>query len=91
MKYALIYESGDDVGEKAPIHFPAHRARWHEFHARGVLLMIGPFSDRQGALGIFTTREAAEEFAREDPFVVHGVVRGDWQVREWNEALFEPR
>jgi hypothetical protein len=30
-----------------------------------------------------------EEFARGDPFVVHGVVRR-WYVREWNEALGEP-
>jgi uncharacterized protein YciI len=32
------------------------------------------------------SRQAAEEFARNDPFVVHGVVRG-WSIREWNEAL----
>ena len=37
-------------------------------------------------MAIFTTREAAEEFARGDPFVVTGVVR-NWQVREWNEVL----
>jgi amino acid transporter len=37
-------------------------------------------------LGIFTTRAAAEEFVRGDPFVLHGVVR-NWTIREWNEAL----
>jgi uncharacterized protein len=37
-------------------------------------------------MAVFTTREAAEEFAREDPFVVNGVVR-DWQIREWNESF----
>lgn len=86
MKYALFYESGDDVGARAPLHFPAHRARWSDFHSRGTLLMIGSFADQEGALGIFTTREAAEEFAREDPFVLNGVVRS-WKIREWNEAL----
>ena len=35
---------------------------------------------------IFTTREAAEEFVRSDPFVLDGVVRS-WTIREWNEAL----
>ncbi len=30
--------------------------------------------------------EAAEEFARNDPFVVNGVVRS-WEVREWHEAV----
>ena len=37
-------------------------------------------------MGIFTTRAAAEEFVRGDPFVLHGVVR-NWTTREWNEAL----
>ncbi len=33
-----------------------------------------------------TSREAAEEFARSDPFVVNGVV-SFWEVREWDEAV----
>ncbi len=40
-------------------------------------------------LAVFTTREAAEEFARTDPFVLHGLIR-DWSVKEWAEALGEP-
>ena len=53
--------------------------------------MIGPFANalEDGAMGIFTTREAAEEFVRGDPFVLHGVVR-NWTIREWNEALVPP-
>jgi uncharacterized protein len=39
-------------------------------------------------MGIFTTREAAEEFARDDPFVLGGVVSA-WEVREWNEVEFD--
>jgi uncharacterized protein YciI len=74
------------VAEKAPLHFAAHRARWGEFHDRGTLLLIGPFSDQSGAMGVFTTREAAEEFAAGDPFVLNGVVKS-WQIREWREAL----
>ena len=37
-------------------------------------------------MAIFTSREAAEEFVREDPFVLNGVVSG-WQIREWDEAF----
>jgi uncharacterized protein YciI len=88
VKYLLFYEPAADFRSQAPLHFPAHRARLDAFHARGTLLMAGalvnPMDGR--ALGIFTTREAAEEFVREDPFVVHGVV-GEWQIREWNEVL----
>jgi hypothetical protein len=86
MKYVLIYDSADDVADRAPQHFAAHRARWAEFHEAGTLLLIGPYADRSGALAVFTTREAAEEFARTDPFVLHGLVRG-WSVKEWAEAL----
>ena len=65
-----------------------HRARWAEFGRRGELLMIGPFANAQeeGSIGIFTTRQAAEEFVRGDPFVLHGVVR-NWYIRDWMEAL----
>jgi uncharacterized protein YciI len=76
VKYVVIYESGDDVRAKAPIHFPAHSARWQAFRDRGELLMSGTFSDLSGAMGIFTSREAAEAFVKEDPFVLQGVVRG---------------
>jgi uncharacterized protein len=88
MKAVVFYESADDVATKGRAHFAAHRARWQEFADRGELLMIGPFANAQddGAMGVFTTRAAAEEFVRGDPFVVHGVVRS-WTIREWNEAL----
>ena len=87
MKYVLFYESADDIREKAPLHGAAHRAHWREFQEAGTLLMVGPFSDpADGALAIFTTREAAERFASEDPFVTKGVVK-HWRIGEWNEAL----
>jgi uncharacterized protein YciI len=87
-KYVLLYESADDVASRAPAHFPAHSARLQEFHADGSLLMVGAFADAQadGSMAVFTTREAAEAFAREDPFVLNGVVR-DWRILEWNEIL----
>ena len=85
-KYVLQYESAEDVRTKAPIHFAAHKARWHEFLDQGTLLMIGTFADLEGSMAVFSTREAAEEFARSDPFVLNGVV-SSWRVREWNEAI----
>jgi len=89
VKYVLFCESADDMAEKIPLHFPAHRTRWQEFSERGSLLLIGPFSDRSGAMSVFTTRAAAEEFAAGDPFVLHGVIR-NWYIREWMEALATP-
>jgi uncharacterized protein len=87
MKVVMFYEVAPDGLAKARIHYEAHRARLNEFHARGTLLMAGPFANpAEGAMGIFTGREAAEEFIRDDPFVVNGVV-ANWSLREWNEVL----
>ena len=88
MKYVLFYDSADNVAARAPAHYEAHCARLDDFRARGVLLMVGTFADPQadGSMSVFTTREAAEEFAQDDPFVRNGVVRA-WRVKEWNEIL----
>ena len=88
MRYVLFYESGDDVASKAPLHMDRHGAHIDEFHAAGTLLQIGTFGDPQteGAMGVFTTSDAAEEFATNDPFVLNGVVRR-WYIREWREIL----
>ena len=80
LRYVLFYESGNL--SLAAENFPAHRGRYEEFMRRGVLLSLGPFSDRSGSMAVFTTREAAEEFASGDPFVQHGVV-SKWSIREW--------
>lgn len=87
MRYALLYESAPDFRTKVPEHIEAHRAMWKRYREAGTLLLIGPLTDPPfGALGVFTTREAAEAFVREDPFVAHGLV-GRWSIREWNEVL----
>ena len=87
MKTVVFYESSAHLAAKTPLHIVEHRARWKEFADLGELLMIGPFANAQeGAMGIFTTRAAAEEFVRGDPFVLHGIVR-NWIIRDWNEAL----
>jgi uncharacterized protein YciI len=83
LRYILFYKSGDL--SLAAQHFPSHKARYTEFMQRGALLSLGPFSDRSGSIAVFTTREAAEEFASDDPFVLNGVV-STWTIREWREV-----
>ncbi|WP_459112889.1 YciI family protein [Rugosimonospora acidiphila] len=34
-------------------------------------------------MAIFTTREAAEEFTKDEPFVINGLVRR-WHIKDWN-------
>jgi uncharacterized protein YciI len=90
VKYVLSYESPADLDvEDLRAHFPGHRARWAVFQVPGTLLLIGPYANREGALAVFTTQEAAEEFAAPDPFVLNGLV-ANWHIKAWNEALLEP-
>ena len=88
MMHVVFYAPGEDVATKAPLHFPAHKARLDEFHARGVLRLVGAFEDpvRDGSMAVFTTREAADEFVAGDPFVLEGVV-ASVEIRGWNEVL----
>jgi uncharacterized protein YciI len=88
-RYVLFYDTGENYPAGAREHFPAHQARYQEFMRRGVLLSVGPFTDGAGgAMAVFTSRDAAEEFVAEDPFVLNAVV-GKWHVREWHEVTPE--
>jgi uncharacterized protein len=88
MKYVLRYEPGEHVATRGPEFLAAHQERLRRFHRQGTLLMVGPLDDPQieGAMAVFTSREAAEEFVADDPFVRHGVI-GTWRIHEWNEIL----
>jgi len=90
MKYVMTYRAVEDFLPLAQENFPAHAVRLREFHDRGDLLMVGTFDEPMNgdAMGIFASREAAEEFVAGDPFVVNGVV-ASWTVRPWNEVLHQ--
>jgi uncharacterized protein YciI len=87
-KFLMTYETTPEGLARARDHLLAHRDRLDQFCARGTLLMAGPVMDGSGrAFGVFTSREAADDFIAGDPFVVHQVV-ARWTVVEWNEVLF---
>jgi uncharacterized protein YciI len=87
VKHVLFYDLADGAEALAQEHFPEHSARLTAFHERGLLLMVGTFTDPpMGAMAVFTSRAAVEEFVADDPFVRRGVVAAP-RVREWNEIL----
>ena len=65
--------------------YPRHKLVVDRFVARGDVIGIGPFADR-GNMAIFRTRAAAEEFARQDPFALEGLVKS-YAIRDWNDAM----
>ena len=67
--------------------FPRHKAVVDAFVARGDVVGIGPFADL-GNMAIFRTRQAAEAFSKQDPFILEGVVTSV-VIRDWNDTMLE--
>jgi hypothetical protein len=88
LRFETSYSSLDDALKRAPDEIRAHLARTRDFHARGVLLEAGAFRDAGPlrTMAIFTTREAAEEYAAGDPFVLNGMVTSH-SIDEWTDAV----
>jgi uncharacterized protein YciI len=67
--------------------YPRHKAVVDAFIARGEVIGIGPFSDRGGGnLAIFRSREAAEAFVKQDPFILEGLIKS-YEIREWGDQM----
>jgi uncharacterized protein YciI len=85
MKTVVIGESSGATREAIMAVFPRHKAVVDTFIARGVVLGIGPFDDG-GNMAIFKTREAAEAFSKQDPFILEGLVKS-FVIKEWRDSL----
>jgi len=87
MKYLLFYDYVEDVLERRVPLREEHLGLAGRMHADGPLVMAGAFTDPlDGAVFVFTTREAAEGFPALDPYVANGLVTR-WHVREWNVVV----
>ena len=87
MKFVVIGEGAGASMETVMKVYPRHKAVADQFIQRGEVIGIGPFADSQrGNMAIFRTREAAERFTREDPFILEGLIKS-FVIREWNDAL----
>jgi len=66
--------------------FPRHKAVVDTFVARGDVIGIGPFADRTGSMAIFRSREAAQAFVEQDPFILEGLIKS-YEIREWADDM----
>ncbi|HEY7173021.1 MAG TPA: YciI family protein [Vicinamibacterales bacterium] len=87
MKAVVIGESSGATMEQVMAVYPRHKAVVDAFVARGDVIGIGPFSDR-GNMAIFRSREAAEAFVKQDPFVLEGLVKS-YAIREWGDQMLQ--
>jgi uncharacterized protein YciI len=71
----LFYEYVPDIAERRAPHRQAHLALLRDLNAKGDCLLAGATGDpARGAAIVFRTPEAAERFAKEDPYVKAGLV-----------------
>jgi uncharacterized protein YciI len=92
MRWVLLYDLVDDYLGRRPALRDQHLELARAAHARGELLLAGALADPYDrALLVFAGdgSEIAEEFARNDPYVINGLVTS-WTVRQWNEVLASP-
>ena len=85
MKAVVIGESSGAAMETIMGVYPRHKAVVNKYIAKGEVIGIGPFGDR-GNMAIFKSREAAEEFVKEDPFILEGLVKS-FVIRDWNDNM----
>lgn len=87
--FLLFYEAGPDYVERRPQFRAEHLALAWAAQERGDMVLAGPLADPvDGAVLIFTgeNKSVAENFARNDPYVISGMV-ARWHVREWTTVI----
>lgn len=85
MKAVVIGEPSGASMETIMSVYPRHKAVAEKFIERGDVIGMGPFAGG-GNMAIFKTREAAEQFTKEDPFILEGLVKS-FVIRDWNDNL----
>ncbi|HYU78796.1 MAG TPA: YciI-like protein [Vicinamibacterales bacterium] len=87
--FTLTYDTVDDFVNRRVPHRMRHLTLVRDAHARGELVMAGALGHPpDGALLVFRAadRQVVETFARQDPYVIEGLVR-QWHVRPWTVVV----
>ena len=87
MKAVVIGKGSGASRELIMATYPRHKVVVDEFIARGDVIGIGPLTDQGGGnLAIFRSREAAEAFVKQDPFILEGLV-ASYDIRDWGDQM----
>ena len=82
-----FYNVADNFIQRRDQFRSAHLTLAKESEAKGDLVMAGALSEPvDRAVLVFTSRKAAEEFAKIDPFYLNGLVRS-CAIRKWNAVI----
>jgi uncharacterized protein YciI len=89
MKAVVFYELGNVTMEQVMEVYPRHKTIVDKFADEQKIIAIGPFADpKGGSMGVFKDKATAEDFIKQDPFVIEGIA-GKVTIKEWNEILLK--
>lgn len=87
--FVLFYDYAAGFRERRAPHRAAHIGLANASVARDELQLGGAFAD-DPAMGMLLFKgesaAGADDFARDDPYVLNGVVKS-WRVREWTTVV----
>jgi uncharacterized protein YciI len=89
MHYLLIYELAPDYLARRGDFRDEHLQLAWEAQERGEIVIAGALADpADQAILLFSgdSPDAAERFAKADPYVAQGLVTS-WRVRQWNTVI----
>ena len=89
MYYLLFYKTVEDYIERRAPYRAEHLKMALEAADSGQLVMGGALADpADGAVLVFRgdSPQAAEAFAKNDPYVKNGLIR-EWSVRPWTVVI----
>lgn len=89
MHYLLFYHAVNGYAERRIPYREAHLAYARSAQERGHLILAGALADPiDQAILLFNCDEPAiiEEFARNDPYVINGLVT-KWEIRRWTTVV----
>ena len=89
MHYLLTYDLAPDYLDRRGEFRNEHLKLGWEAQQRGELVLAGALAEpADGAVLLFSgeSPEAAERFAKGDPYVLNGLVK-NWRVRPWNTVV----
>jgi uncharacterized protein YciI len=88
--FLLMYDYVSDYMERRVALRPAHMALAKAAVERGDMVLAGACTDEGPPIAVLVfkaeDRRVVEDFAKVDPYVVHGLVT-NWRVREWTTVM----
>lgn len=75
MGFVILGKDGPEGTARRPLYREAHLQRLEQWAEQGKIILAGPLTDKTGSLIVVEAEslEDAQDFARNDPYMLNGV------------------